>query len=287
MNSFVKNSLPDRIEKLPCGSVIQHGPYNERIYLLKVGGDATGLLPFVLVAMAKGYGYSKIFVKVPTGFSKKFSRAGYVEEASIPGLYNGSNTGTFMGYYLKEQRASEREAATLDAILHLAISRSESPVTPLDAKRFIIRSCTESDIDQMAAIYRTVFPTYPFPIHDPAYLLDTMRSHVAYFGVESDGKLVALSSAEMDKSAQNVEMTDFATLLQWQRSSLSLHLLARMEKEMKQEGIKTAYTIARAMSPGINVTFSRLGYAYGGRLKNNTNISAQIESMNVWYKKLS
>jgi len=55
---------------------------------------------------------------------------------------------------------------------------------------------------------------------------------------------------------------------------------------MKNKGIKTAYTIARAMSAGMNVTFSKTGYRFGGRLKNNTNISGNIESMNVWYKYL-
>jgi len=283
----MNNHFPDRIEKLQCGSVIQHGPYNNRIYLLKVGGSANGNLPFDLIQMAKRCGYSKVFVKVPSGYSESFSLAGYVEEASIPRLYNGSDKGIFMGYYLNEQRASEVDAATMDAILHLAVSKTEEPITPLDANRFSIHRCEERDVEKMAAIYRTVFPTYPFPIHDPSYLLDTMRSHVEYFGVETGGNLVALSSAEIDELAHNVEMTDFATLLHWQRNNLSAQLLRWMEKEMKQKGIKTCYTIARAMSPGININFSRLGYAYGGRLKNNTNISAHIESMNVWYKTIS
>jgi len=287
MKEFMNNHLPDRIDKLSCGSVIQHGPYNNRIYLLKVVDTANGNLPSDLIVMAKRYGYSKVFVKVPSGYSKKFAQVGYDEEASIPRLYNGSDKGIFMGYYLNEQRASEVDAATMDAILHLAVSKTEASITPLDANRFLLRRCEERDIDKMAAIYRTVFPTYPFPIHDPLYLLDTMQRHVAYFGVETNGDLVALSSAEIDKFAHNVEMTDFATLLQWQRNNLSLHLLLRMEKEMKKKGIRTAYTIARAISPGINITFSKLGYAYGGRLKNNTNISGHIESMNIWHKTIS
>jgi hypothetical protein len=36
----------------------------------------------------------------------------------------------------------------------------------------------------------------------------------------------------------------------------------------------------------MNITFSKLGYKYGGLLKNNTNISGAIESMNVWYKEI-
>lgn len=281
------NQLPDRIEKLSCGSVIQHGHYNNRIYLLKVGDKATETLPLDLILKAKQNGYSKVFVKTPSSYADCFFKAGYSEEASIPRFYNSSERCIFMGYYLEKWRASEVDAATFDIIVHLAVNKAEASMAPLDANRFAIRRCGERDIEKMASIYQTVFPTYPFPIHDPLYLLDTMRSHIAYFGVETDGNLVALSSAEIDRLAHNVEMTDFATLLQWQRNNLSAHLLLRMEKEMKQKGIKTCYTIARAMSPGINITFSRLGYAFGGRLKNNTNISAHIESMNVWYKAIS
>lgn len=283
----MNNHSPDLIEKLPCGSVIQHGPYNDRIYLLKAGDNTPRTLPLDLVAMAKQYNYTKIFVKVPSVYSEWFTQTGYVEEASIPRLYKGSDTGIFMGYYLNEQRALESDAETLDNILQLAYKKSETSVIPLNTDQFILRRCEEKDVEKMADIYRTVFPTYPFPIYDREYLLDTMQSHVVYFGVERKGYLIALSSAEIDKSALNVEMTDFATLPQWQRNSLSMYLLLCMEKEMQQKGIKTAYTIARAMSPGMNITFSKLGYAYGGRLKNNTNISGKIESMNIWYKTIS
>lgn len=120
----------------------------------------------------------------------------------------------------------------------------------------------------------------------PLYLLETMQSHVAYFGIEIDGKLVALSSAEMDLDGQNTEMTDFATLPEFLGNGFAVHLLAAMEPEVKKRGIKTAYTIARAASPGMNITFARLGYSFGGRLINNTQISGHIESMNVWHKPL-
>ena len=85
----------------------------------------------------------------------------------------------------------------------------------------------------------------------------------------------------------NTETLDFATLPEWLGNRFARHLLARMEQEMKAKGIKTTYTIARAASPGINSTFGRAGYHFSGRLKNNTNISGSIESMNVWHKSLA
>ena len=134
--------------------------------------------------------------------------------------------------------------------------------------------------------FKEVFESYPFPIHDPVYLQKTMKSHIQYFYVSDRGRFVALSSAEMNHSCKNVEMTDFATLQAYRGRGLAVHLLGTMEKEMKERGIKTAYTIARAVSAGMNITFAKMGYAFSGTLINNTNISGNIESMNIWYKRL-
>ncbi|HOM70936.1 MAG TPA: putative beta-lysine N-acetyltransferase, partial [Armatimonadota bacterium] len=51
--------------------------------------------------------------------------------------------------------------------------------------------------------------------------------------------------------------------------------------------MKTAYTIARSLSYGMNITFAKQGYQYAGTLTNNTNICGHMESMNVWYKHLT
>jgi len=283
----MSTQLPDQLKKLPGGALIQHGPLNDRIYLMKLGKGDTGTLPSDLIAMARQYGYSKIFVKVPADHSEHFIQEGYVAEAAIPLFYNGADTGIFMGYYLSELRATEPNAAVLNKILNMALDKSGTAITSLAKNLFTPQQCEEGDAEEMATIYKTVFKTYPFPIHDPSYLLDKMQNGVDYFAVETDGDLIALSSAEIDKSALNVEMTDFATLPEWRGNSLGVHLLLRMEKEMKAQGIKMAYTIARAVSVGMNIIFAKLGYTYGGRLKNNTNISGKVESMNIWYKVIS
>ena len=111
-----------------------------------------------------------------------------------------------------------------------------------------------------------------------------MDDDVVYFGVWHDASLAALSSCEIHSGESNAEMTDFAALPHHRGQNLALHLLGRMEEELAWRRIGVAYTIARANSFGMNITFAKAGYAFAGTLTNNTNISGQIESMNVWYK---
>ena len=146
--------------------------------------------------------------------------------------------------------------------------------------------CEKSDACEIANVYKKVFETYPFPIHDPRYIEKTMDENLIYFCIWNGTNIVALASSEMDIESQNVEMTDFATLPEYQGNSFSLYLLQKMEHEMQKKNMKTAYTIARAASYGMNIAFTKSGYEYGGTLINNTNISGNFESMNVWYKHL-
>lgn len=276
----------DKMEYLKGGSLIQHGPYNHRIYLMKIGAGEQEGLALDLISRARELGYSKIFAKVPEVRKAQFTGAGFLEEAAVPGFYKGEERGLFLGYYLSEERSVEGDKELYEKNLQLAQERANVVSGALDESSYRLRPCSENDLEEMARLYGRVFPSYPFPIYDPAYLAETMESHVDYFCIERAGRIVALSSAEMDLEKRNVEMTDFATLPAERGNSLALYLLKRMERAMRVKGFKTAYTIARAASPGMNITFAKGGYTFGGRLKNNTNISGRIESMNIWYKGL-
>lgn len=269
------------------GARIQHGPYNRRIYLMKLGqATPADLLP-ALRELAESRGYTKIFAKIPRSAAAHFTDRDYRIEAEIPGFFRGTEDALLLGSYLDPERARRSDQETVDSILDLARRKAadDSPVTPLPEDS-IIAPCRPGDVQAMARIYAEVFPSYPFPIDSPDYLLETMRTHVDYFGVRVHGTWVALSSAEMDLQARNVEMTDFATLPVARGHGYATHLLRTMEPAMRARGIRTAYTIARAVSPGMNITFARCGYTYGGTLVNNTNIGGQIESMNIWHRPL-
>ncbi len=280
--------MVDAAETL-LNSFIQHGKLNNRIFLLKLApGDGPAILPR-LDRLAEQRGYTKIVAKIPSGTAPAFIRHGYSREATIPGFFNAGESGgaVLMAKFTDPGRGIDPDRERLAAVLAVALKQQgpEKPKAP--AAPYSCRVAVKTDAVRMAKLYTEVFPTYPFPVHDPDYLVKTMDGHSLYVGIWKGEKLVSLASADMDVEEKNAEMTDFATLPNHRGRRFAGFLLKTMEAAVAAEGVKTCYTIARARSFGMNITFSRAGYTYSGVLINNTNISGRIESMNIWYKRLT
>ena len=279
--------MPDVTEKLGK-SLIQHGKDSDRIYLMKLDPRDEPTIIGQLEQLAEANDYGKLFCKVPAAAAGAFGQAGYHEEARIPRFFHGQTDVAFMSRFRKPGRhcVSDKQQAAIERALALAEQKRTSALVRSQTD-YPIRSLGEPEAPQLAALYRRVFTSYPFPISDQAYLRETMATHVRYFGAFDNGRLVAASSAETDRKARNAEMTDFATDPEHRQQGLAVALLQAMEADMKAADYATLYTIARAVSVGMNATFARCGYRFGGTLINNTQISGGIESMNVWYKNLT
>lgn len=274
---------PDVITTIGA-STVQHGPTSNRIYVMKLApADLPGILDD-LDDLADREGYTKIFAKVPASVCDSFVSRGYVVEARVPRLFRDREDGYFLSLFRDAARA--RDDRPLDAVLAAArAAASNGCAHPLPSGA-VCSPASPVDAPAIAALYRDVFATYPFPIHREAYILETMEHGVRYFCIRIGSVIAAVSSAEMDPGEEHVEMTDFATRPDYRGCGLAGHLLRRMERAMQSAGVKTAYTIARATSLPINVTFARAGYRHGGTLLNNTGICGGVESMHVWYLSL-
>ena len=267
-------------------SMVQHGKNSNRIYLMDLDGDdVPDILP-TLDAMASRENYGKISAKVPESFSDAFLSNGYIIEATISQFYSSDETGYFLGKFLDSKRSVKSNASLVKDVLKKALAKKPTDGNRDDSGTYSVRACTPEDAERMAEIYRDVFLTYPFPIDDPEYIVSTMREHISYFGAWYQDRLVAVSSAEQYPAHRFVEMTDFATLPAHQGKGLAFALLSRMEQEMRERGLITGYTAARAASYGMNAVFSKAGYRFAGTLINNTCISGHIEHMNIWFKRL-
>lgn len=282
----VEMILTDNIEKYGKGSVIQHGKLNERVYLIKLKQEDFPEILNYIDQLVINNNYSKIFCKVPSWATPEFIAQGFHIEAYIPGFYKNSMDVFFVSKFLNSDRKMNIEKDKLSHLSEIIDSYSNNYSEPQTLANDKLIKLNEEHADEVAHLYKQVFDSYPFPIFDPKYILETMESNVQYYGIERDGKLIALASAEIDFDGENAEMTDFATLPNFRGQNLAVILLAEMEKEMAKQGINSLYTIARLNSLPMNKTFFKLNYKYAGTLIKNTNISGQIESMNVLYKHL-
>lgn len=275
--------MTDTVEKIGH-SVVQHGRNNQRVYLMKSYSDDLPGLIVKLDGLAATNNYSKIFAKIPAKQKDLFLQNGYQVEALVPGLFNGEEQGLFLGKYPISERGIETQPDLVNDILEKAKTK-QGLVSGIGLSDCTCRPLFADDLDEAASLYRFIFDSYPFPIDDPDYLRSTM-DYIVYYGVWFAGQLVAVSSAEIDYENANAEMTDFATHPDYRGKGLANFLLDRMEIDMKDRQIATLYTIARAYSYGMNITFAKNGYVFSGTLTNNTQIFGNLESMNVWYKLL-
>lgn len=260
---------------------LQHGPLSDRVYIMDIGGEDAAAIAQTALALAAERGYGKVFAKVPAAAQADFAAHGYTEEARIPDYYAPGTACCFMCAFLDPERAVDDDP-DLASVLDRA---TKEPAVA--AAEHCIRACSADDADAMADLYGVTFDTYPFPIADPAFIAKSMAAATSYFGIWDGADLLALASAEADRSHAAAEMTDFAVRPEARGRGMAHSLLAHLDAWACHAGVRTGFTIARAVSHGMNLTFARQGYRFGGRLINNTNISGRIESMNIWYKPLT
>lgn len=277
----------DRIDNIENTS-IQHGKLSNRVYIMSLNSKNTSTIIKIAENLAISNEYTKIIAKVPERSVKEFIANEYLEEARVPEMFHGVETGYFMCKYFDEARRIDQHMDIIKEVIEESEkSRKKSKKEKREIKVRKVEKMSNDDINDMTDLYNQVFKTYPFPITDPDYIATTMHEQVDYYGIRIKGRLIGLASAEFDYESNFAELTDFAVAEEYRQQGLASQLLEAMENDLKDRDILTYYTIARAKSPGMNRTFSSLGYTFAGTLVNNTNIGGDIESMNVWYKSVS
>ncbi len=282
-------------------SVIQFGPLNDRVYLMKLAIPDLPRLVYNLETLAQRHRLTKICAKVPQPCRTLFEDRGFVQEANIPGLFNGRQDGLYLAKFLDQRRSFSDQRCPQPPGEHHCPKlicpeyqeghleqQTEHPqnLTPGRDLGLKVRRMGLKDCSAIARIFAHNFSAYPFPLYNLDYLKECMQTNVCFFGAEIDGHMAALASSEMDETAGHVEMTDFITLPAYRGYGLATRLLQAMEQSMQNRKIQTAFSIARAGSLGMNAVFARYGYTYCGRLVQNTCFNGELEDMNVWSKRL-
>lgn len=268
-------------------TIFQHGKNSNRVYMMHLGNENPECIIEQIQSLASAKGYSKILFKAPARVKPLLESRGYVTEARIPTLYRSGEDGFFLARYLSDERQHVANRDELDAILLQCLEKRKTthPETYLPYGCLLTKGKAEN-APQLAELYRQIFESYPFPIHQKEYIENTMKDGSEYYCVWQGGELVAAASMEKKRSEGYAEMTDFAVQPEFRGRCLAEILLHEMERSAVRQDIRTAFSIARAVSWGMNACFARQGYSFSGMLPNNTNICNALESMNVWHKTL-
>ncbi len=112
-------------------SILQHGKYNDRIYLMKLSKDDFPAIIDKLDKLASAENYSKIIAKVPEFAKDEFTEKGYIIEASIPRFYNGYDDVYFMGKYFTGLRMNNSKPEKIKEILKAALKSIEESTAEL------------------------------------------------------------------------------------------------------------------------------------------------------------
>jgi len=226
---------------------------------------------------------SKIIMVAQEADWKKLFVRGFVLEALHPTFFAGL-PGFHVSKFIKnERRISLQWDIEEDVLKHVRYARPK--IKPL-TDEYMIRTATLSDIPALTGLFTTVFSTYPTPLNDADYWQKTLQGDSVFKLIVHHGEIVSAASIDVDRTAKNAELTDCATLRDYQGRGLMSHLVVALEAEAKRLELMTLYTIARATSMGINMVFARHRYNYYGRFINNCDICGQFENMNLWSKKI-
>jgi len=258
-------------------------PFNQRLQVISYTGPELPRMIQALTEESSERGFGKVFMKVTPADQPALEGAGMVAEASIKGYFGVDEPAVVMSAFLNEERRQQPVLAQQEDILEaITVRPPDAAVPPLPAG-YAMTVAEPADAEKLAALYREVFASYPFPITSPQYLVETMASHVVYRVVRDESEtVVAAASGEMNLEYRNAEMTDFATLPSQRGVGLAQHLLAALEGDMEERKIRQLYTIARARSAGMNRVFYNRGYELTGTLVNNCHIAGRFEDMHVW-----
>ncbi|EKN68174.1 putative beta-lysine N-acetyltransferase [Schinkia azotoformans] len=283
----MKSTSETKILKTPDYTIHLYIDYfNKRLRVDDYRGNVNMIVQELNKAM-DGYKFTKLIYFSRVEHWRQLLSIGFELEGIIKGYFNGSDN-YIMTCYKENERRTSTSWLQEDAIIQSIQEKGKKMHEIKLPSQYRIRKAKTEDAVKLAELYNNVFPVYPTPMNNPEYVTKVMITGGTIFYVgECNNELVSAASAEINASLHNAEITDCATLPEHRKYGLLKRLMVELEKELKDAGIYCAFSLARALSYGMNAALFQLSYQYNGRLTNNCFIFDKIENMNVWVKDLS
>ncbi|WP_226534788.1 putative beta-lysine N-acetyltransferase [Fictibacillus halophilus] len=259
--------------------------YNERIRVDDYRGNVN-LLSNWLDEIVSQNKFQKIIIKCRHDDLSQWLEKGFINEGEFTGFFNGASAVSMCKYFSNERRNSNYWIEE-DKIINDVLKLPQGSISSLIPNEYTLRMADEQDAKELADLYNQVFEVYPTPMDDPEYVLKMIRSGTLFCVVTYKQKIISAASADVNAVYHNAEITDCATLTEHRKFGLMKHLINRLEQELFNRKFYCSYSIARALSFGMNAVFHQKGYVFKGRLANNCKIFDKYEDMNIWVKDLS
>ena len=284
----VDTSMIEKIETIE-GTLVYHGNMHNRIYFPEGNlVDLNSLLP-KMKNLAKTKNYEKILSKAPESSMNVFKSNGYEVEAKIPGLYNGTIDGYFLADYVRKERQQndKKSIKTIASVkkIALAANKPKTDSHMLLPSNLKIKKLASKDFDALEELHKKAYKYHPNQIKNNSHFTELAAMDHLFYGLYEDEELLVSTTLAIHTNEANMEIVDFVTHPNYRGQNLSYFLVQDIKEQMANFECKTMYTMVRATSYGLNITFSKHGFSFAGTLTNNCVVRDTMESMNVWYYK--
>ncbi|WP_165875816.1 putative beta-lysine N-acetyltransferase [Hazenella coriacea] len=259
--------------------------HNSRIKLMKYPKTSLEALVKHLEELADQKELGKVMIYADPDDLDTFQELGFEHEGEISGFFDGEPA-MILSRFIDENRAVSKDEEKKDRIVELAERKLEIEEPPQLDPAFTLRQATLSDVEELADLYNQVFETYPTPMHDPSFVREYMENDVYFSVITYQGKIISAASADVFTKYNCAEITDCATKPEFRGKGLLSVIIYDLEKKMKEQEIYNLFSLTRAVSTGMNIVISKLGFEYQGRLIQNSHIAGQFEDMNIWVKQI-
>lgn len=256
--------------------------FNQKIKIVSFEGEVENLVDRLMTLSNKNK-VGKIFYVSPKEKIEEFKAEGFIMEAKVYNFLNGK-PGYFLSKFVTDERKMSMVIPEEEEVLIKSREYADEDYEYDKYNKYFIRNASKEDAKQLAELYDSVFETYPSPMNNPDYIKFVMDHDVFFKIAVYENKIVSAASADMDPINLNVEMTDCATDRSHRGKGLVGRLIFELEKELKNKQYKVLYSMARSISTGMNIVFSKHDYEYSGRLVNHCHICGKFEDMNIWVK---
>lgn len=261
---------------------IKFDEFNKRIKIVSYEGEVKNLIDRLMILSNKNKIGKIVYISSKEQI-EEFKTEGFIMEAKVYNFLNGKP-----GYFLSKFITSERKMSMVipeeEEVLIKSREYADEDYECDTYNKYLIRNACQEDAEQLANLYDSVFESYPSPMNNPDYIRFVMEHDVFFKIAVYENKIVSSASADMDPINLNVEMTDCATYKGHRGKGLMGRLIFELERELKNKQFKVLYSMARSISTGMNIVFSKHDYEYSGRLVNHCHICGRFEDMNIWVK---